>query len=108
MASALLPVLGIAAVLLLAWALSEDRRAVPWRTVIAGMALQLALALLLLGVPPATHAMLALNGAVHALQNATDAGSSFVFGYLAGPPLPFAENHPAPASSSRSRRCRWC
>jgi len=45
MASALLPVLGIGSVLLLAWLLSENRRAVPWRTVIGGMALQLALAL---------------------------------------------------------------
>ena len=41
-------VLGEAALLLLAWVLSEDRRHVPWRTVIAGVALQLALALLLI------------------------------------------------------------
>ena len=32
----------------------------------------------------------------------------FVFGYLGGAPLPFAETHPAPASSWPSRRCRWC
>jgi CNT family concentrative nucleoside transporter len=28
------------------------------------------------------------------LQSATQAGTSFVFGYLGGPPLPFAETHP--------------
>ena len=35
----------------LAWALSEDRRAVPWRTVAWGIALQLGLGLLLLKTP---------------------------------------------------------
>jgi concentrative nucleoside transporter, CNT family len=35
-----------------------------------------------------------LNDGATALQNATQAGTSFVFGYLAGPPLPFVETHP--------------
>jgi CNT family concentrative nucleoside transporter len=88
---------GIGLVLLVAWGLSEDRRAVPWRTVSGGMALQLALALVLIGFPPATRAVLALNDAVHALQTATDAGTRFVFGYLGGPPYPFAESAPGAA-----------
>ncbi|HET8996936.1 MAG TPA: nucleoside transporter C-terminal domain-containing protein [Acetobacteraceae bacterium] len=86
--------LGFVALLALAWLCSEDRRGIQWRTVVAGVALQILLAMLLLGVPPATHAVFALNDAATALQNATDAGSRFVFGYLAGPPLPFAESHP--------------
>ena len=85
---------GILVLLLIAFLCSEDRRGIPWRTVIAGLALQLVLALLLLRVPPATHAVFALNGAATALQTATQAGTSFVFGYLAGSPLPFAETHP--------------
>ena len=97
MLSSLLPVAGIGTVLLVAWALSEDRRSVPWRTVAGGMALQLALALVLIGFPPATRAVLALNDAVHALQTATDAGTRFVFGYLGGPPYPFAESAPGAA-----------
>ena len=48
--------LGLAALLAIAWALSEDRRRIPWRTVIAGVALQWALALLLLFFPPANAA----------------------------------------------------
>ena len=40
--------LGLAALLAIAWSLSEDRRRIPWRTVIAGVALQWALALLLI------------------------------------------------------------
>ena len=35
-----------------------------------------------------------LNDGATALQNATQAGTSFVFGYLGGPPLPFVETHP--------------
>jgi concentrative nucleoside transporter, CNT family len=86
--------LGLAALLAIAWLLSEDRHRIPWRTVAAGMLLQLALAGLLLGFPPANAVIFLLNGAATALQNATQVGSSFVFGYLGGPPLPFAETHP--------------
>ena len=58
------------------------------------MALQWALALLLLFFPPANALIFLLNDGATALQNATQAGTSFVFGYLGGPPLPFAETHP--------------
>jgi CNT family concentrative nucleoside transporter len=87
-------VAGIAALLALAWLLSEDRRRIRWRTVAGGVALQVALAVVLIGLPPAARALLVLNRAVNALQHATDAGTAFVFGYLAGPPLPFVETHP--------------
>jgi CNT family concentrative nucleoside transporter len=86
--------LGLAALLAIAWALSEDRSRIPWRTVIAGIALQWALALLLLFFPPANALIFLLNDGATALQNATQAGTSFVFGYLGGPPLPYAETHP--------------
>jgi len=85
--------LGLAALLAIAWTLSEDRRRIPWRTVAAGIVLQFALALLL-HFPPATAAIFLLNDGATALQNATNAGTAFVFGFLAGPPLPFAETHP--------------
>ena len=86
--------LGLAVLLAVAWALSEDRRRIPWRTVAAGIALQWALAALLLGFAPARAAIFLLNDGATALQDATQAGTSFVFGYLGGPPLPFAEAHP--------------
>jgi concentrative nucleoside transporter, CNT family len=86
--------LGIAALLLLAWVISEDRWRVPWRVVIAGVVLQVAVALLLLKLPPVAKAFLLLNDGVEALQKATDAGTGFVFGYLGGGPLPFAETKP--------------
>ena len=85
---------GFLALLALAWLCSENRGAIQWRPVIAGIALQIALALLLLGLPVTTRALFVLNDAVAALEKATQAGAVFVFGYLAGPPLPFAESHP--------------
>jgi concentrative nucleoside transporter, CNT family len=86
--------LGEAALLLLAWLLSEDRWRIPWRTVIAGVVLQVALALLLLDFPPAVSVVMLANRAAHALERATTTGTSFVFGYLGGGPLPFAEIAP--------------
>jgi CNT family concentrative nucleoside transporter len=86
--------LGELALLLLAWLLSEDRWRIPWRTVIAGVVLQVALAVLLLGFPPAVAVVMLVSRAAHALQRATEAGTGFVFGYLGGAPLPFAETGP--------------
>jgi CNT family concentrative nucleoside transporter len=86
--------LGEAALLLLAWILSEDRGRIPWRTVLAGVVLQVLLAVLLLGFPPAVSVVMLANRAAHALERATTAGTSFVFGYLGGGTLPFAETAP--------------
>jgi CNT family concentrative nucleoside transporter len=83
------PVLGILGLLSLAWLASENRRVVPWRAVGGGLALQLALALLLLKLPYARSAFLGLNDAMLALEQATEAGTSFVFGYLGGGKPPF-------------------
>jgi concentrative nucleoside transporter, CNT family len=91
------PLFGIAAILVFAWALSEDRFRVPWRIVAVGVLLQFALALMFLKFPPAAAAFLLLNRAVEALQKATEAGTGFVFGYLGGGRLPFAESKPGAA-----------
>jgi CNT family concentrative nucleoside transporter len=79
----------------IAWLISENRRAVPLRTLIAGLALQLVLALLLLKLPPVRDLFLVLNGIVQALQQATMAGTSFVLGYLGGGEAPFEARHGA-------------
>src|SRR6267378_3991860 len=62
----------------IAWALSEDRRTVAWRPVIAGMLLTFGLGLVLLKAPYAKDAFLALNGALNALEKATRDGTAFV------------------------------
>jgi len=85
---------GLLVFLAIAWALSENRRGASVRVVVAGVAAQLILAALLLKVPPLEAALAALNDLVLVLQSATDAGTSFVFGYLGGGPLPFEETQP--------------
>jgi len=92
MPPALQSALGIACFVALAWALSEDRSRIPWRTLLAGIALQFILAGLLLWLPPFRHAFIRLNALLGALEQATQAGTGFVFGYLAGGELPFAES----------------
>jgi CNT family concentrative nucleoside transporter len=85
--------LGICVILALAWALSENRRAFPVRTVVVGLAVQLSLALLLLKATVARNVLFSLNGIVDALTAATKAGTAFVFGYVGGAPVPFAVNN---------------
>ncbi|MGE0859216.1 MAG: NupC/NupG family nucleoside CNT transporter [Gammaproteobacteria bacterium] len=82
--------LGIVVFHLLIWALSEDRARITWRIAVIGLALQFAIALLLVYLPPARALFDGLNAAMLALQTATEAGTSFVFGFLGGgaPPVP--------------------
>ena len=87
--------LGVGAILTLAWLLSEDRRKFPVRTVVTGLLMQMALALLLLKVPAARDGLFALNGVVRALTDATKEGTSFVFGFVGGGEPPFAVTNPA-------------
>ena len=86
--------LGVFALLAIALLFSENRRAIPWRTVAGGVALQFIGALVLIGIPGTGRAMLLLNDGANALHRATETGTAFVFGYLAGPPLPFLETRP--------------
>ena len=93
MQAAIHSLLGFLALHGIAWALGENRRAVAWRPVIGGMALTLGLGVLLLKVPGVQQAFFGLNQALDALERATRDGTAFVFGYLGGAPLPFAETH---------------
>jgi CNT family concentrative nucleoside transporter len=85
---------GLSTLLAVAWLLSENRRVFPARTVLAGLALQVAIAVLMLKAPLFREIFLGLNSVVIAFQDATQAGTSFVFGYLGGGPLPFVETKP--------------
>ena len=78
----------------IAWVFSENRRTIAWRPVTGGMLLTFGLGLLLLKAPYAKDVFLALNSALNALEKATQDGTSFVFGFLGGGPLPFAETYP--------------
>lgn len=78
----------------LAWALGGFRRGVAPRVVVLALGLQVALAAALLNLPPLRAAFALVGDGVNALATATKAGTSLVFGYLGGAPLPFAEPFP--------------
>ena len=80
---------GVLALLAIAWALSENRRAVSLRQTAIGLAATVVTALVLLKLPPVAKAFGAINDAVNTISAATRAGTSFVFGYLGGGALPF-------------------
>lgn len=81
--------LGVFALLLIAFTLAENRRAVSLRQALIGLAVTFVTAIVLLKVPVVAHAFGAINDAVGAISAASRAGSSFVFGYVGGGPLPF-------------------
>jgi CNT family concentrative nucleoside transporter len=85
---------GIAALLALAWSISENRRGVLLSRVAASLALTLAFAVLLLKVPQIGPAFAGIARAVDAIAAATRAGTSFVFGYVGGGALPFDSKLP--------------
>jgi CNT family concentrative nucleoside transporter len=85
---------GLAGLLLLGWACSENRRAIHWRSVPVALAIQLAIAVAMLKLPGMSTVFEWLTDAVNALQAATQEGAGFVFGYLAGTETPFATTGP--------------
>lgn len=89
--------LGVVAFLGLGWLLSENKRALPWRPVLMGLTCQVMLALLLTKVPAITAGFAAATHGVDALQAASRAGSSFMFGYLGGGRAPFSMADPSAA-----------
>lgn len=93
-AGALQSAFGILALLAISWTISENRRAVSWRRVGASLLLTLVLAALLLKIPALKFVFAAANDAANGIAAATRAGTSFVFGYLGGAPLPFEPRLP--------------
>ncbi len=90
-------ILGMVLIIGLAWALSENRRAFPRRTVAAGLLVQLGLATLLIKVPGSQIVFEWIGDGVDALVQSSEAGTTLVFGYLGGGPLPFEESYPGAA-----------
>lgn len=86
--------LGIVVLTGLAWCLSENRKIVNRKMIISAIAIQLILAWLLLKVAFINEMLLSLNAVALVLDEATRAGSSFVFGYLGGGETPFELTSP--------------
>jgi concentrative nucleoside transporter, CNT family len=87
-------VLGIIVFLAIAWILSEKRSSVKLKTIFTGVVVQFAIAGILLYIPLFKRFFLLLNNVVLALDSATRAGTSFVFGYVGGGPPPFMLQDP--------------
>ncbi|WP_394728590.1 NupC/NupG family nucleoside CNT transporter [Altererythrobacter sp. GH1-8] len=82
--------LGLAVITGLAWGLSENRREAPgWRWIAGALGLQLLLALAIVRLPFVWQIIGYANDGVTAIERATLDGSSYMFGYLGGAPLPF-------------------
>ena len=90
--------IGLVAIPLIAWLISEQRTANGpgrlARLLLVGLGLQLAVAGIMLNVPAVRIAFDWAAGLVGALQSATNAGMRLVFGYVAGGPAPFETVRP--------------
>ncbi|MEQ8329333.1 MAG: nucleoside transporter C-terminal domain-containing protein [Longimicrobiales bacterium] len=79
---------GAVLILVLAWSLSTDRRAVPWRLVGWGVALQVLFALVVLRTPVGVAFFEGVNGVVRALLGYAEDGGRFLFGNLVSDVVP--------------------
>jgi CNT family concentrative nucleoside transporter len=79
----LMSLLGLAIFITLAWAISLKRDKFPWRTVLAGLGLQLALAVFMLQTTLGKSVFNFARTAVQKLLESAQAGTSLVFGPLA-------------------------
>ena len=83
--------IGIALIVALSWALSERRGDIAklWKWIGGALLIQFALAIIILRVPFVWDVISLANEGVKAIEQATLAGTSFMFGYLGGAELPF-------------------
>ena len=84
-------ILGLAVFAGIAWLVSENRKKVSIRMVLTGFGLQIVAGVFLLKLPLFGRLFLYLNNVVTALEESTKAGTSAVFGFLGGAPLPYEE-----------------
>ena len=89
MLPALQSAIGLLALVAVTFLFSARRDAISRSLVAKALGLQLLLALLLLKLPGSQQVFLVLNDGLVALQTATVAGTSFIFGYVGGGPAPF-------------------
>ena len=88
---------GVALVLAICWAVSEDRRRFPWKLAVGAILTQAVLVLALFGLPVLRAALQGVGFAIDGLASSTQAGVAFVFGFLAG-----TENQPYPLTEPGS------
>lgn len=78
--------MGIVALLLTAYLLSNNKAAINWRLIVSGLALQVLLAVFCLRVPVGRELFHTLGQGIEKLLSFSDQGAAFVFGFLVGQP----------------------
>jgi len=102
----LVSVFGFIVLLGLGWALSVDRRRIPWRLVVFGVLLQVVFALLILKTAPGQWVFSRMTDAVNVLLGFTAEGARFLFGDLVynnipvGRPLGDTQMGPIPSGET--------
>ncbi len=87
-------VLGLAVFIGIAWCLSENKGAIHYKAMAAGLVAQIGFAILLTRIPAVVDALGGIAHGVDNLQKSAESGATFVFGYLGGGPQPFAKIDP--------------
>ncbi|GAB5457534.1 MAG: NupC/NupG family nucleoside CNT transporter [Henriciella sp.] len=77
-------ILGIILIFGIAFGLSENKKAFPWKVVLGAVGVQFVFALILFGIPIVREVLFAANIVVDSLIAATAAGTGFVFGGVLG------------------------
>ena len=88
----MMSLVGLFAMIVIAWAMSSNRNAVPWRVIGWGVALQLTFGVLVLKTAAGRAVFAWLNDVVVALLGFTAEGTNFIFGDLATKQFTFAVN----------------
>jgi len=83
--------LGLAVIVFSCALFSSNRTAISPFLVLKSLVLQFLLALMLIKLPASQQLFWFLNEGMQVLQAATLAGTSFIFGFIGGGPLPYAE-----------------
>jgi CNT family concentrative nucleoside transporter len=86
--------MGILVILALCWAVSTNRRAIRWRTILWGLGLQVSFALIILKTAPGRWMFDAARAAIGRLLSFTDIGAAFLFGNLYRGTAEIAESLP--------------
>ena len=81
--------IGILVLIGFCWLLSERRSEMPWRMIAIGLSVQIVMALAMLKLSWIAQLLSGLNEIVYAIEAATRAGGTFIFGFLGGGEPPF-------------------
>lgn len=78
-----LNIIGIPALMLIAWSVSANRKVINWRVIGWGLILELIVALIVFVIPIGTQLFLVVNDVVNNVLESANYGTYFVFGKLA-------------------------